>query len=220
MKELFRFLKELEENNNREWFNANKDRYLSAKATYEKFVGDIIAGLATFDPEITGIQVKDTVFRIYRDVRFSSDKRPYKTHMGAFIARGGKMSARGGYYVHIEPGHSLFAGGIWCPDASLLKVLRQDIFANADEFTALLNNKEFARYFTMDGEKLKKVPAPFPKDEPGSEYVRYKSFTPVNMVPDDFYFSGDPVKKSLDRLKLLLPLNKFLNFTVDESVRR
>ncbi|HNX66259.1 MAG TPA: DUF2461 domain-containing protein [Bacteroidales bacterium] len=220
MKELFRFLTELDQNNNREWFNANKDWYLRSKETYESFVGEIINGLSSFDPEIAGVQVKDSVFRIYRDVRFSTDKSPYKTHMGAFIARGGKMSARGGYYVHIEPGGSLFAGGIWCPDAALLKALRQDIFANVDEFTALLNDPEFSHHFSMDGEKLKKVPAPFPKDEPGSEWVKYKSYTPVNMVPDEFYFKGDPVKKSLERLKLLLPFNKFLNFTVDETGRR
>jgi len=217
MKELFRFLKELDQNNNREWFNANKEWYLKSKATYESFVGEIINGLSSFDPEIAGVQVKDSVFRIYRDVRFSTDKSPYKTHMGAFIARGGKMSARGGYYVHIEPGGSLFAGGIWCPDATLLKALRQDIFANVDEFTALLNDPEFSRHFSMDGEKLKKVPAPFPKDDPASEWVKYKSYTPVNMVPDEFYFNGDPVKKSLERLRLLLPFNKFLNFTVDEA---
>jgi len=220
MKELFRFLKELDENNNREWFNANKDRYLLAKATYESFVDGIISGLSVFDKEITGVLVKDSVFRIYRDVRFSPDKSPYKTHMGAFIARGGKNSARGGYYVHFEPDHSLFAGGIWCPDAPLLKVLRQDIFDNIDEFKSIIEDPKFARYFTMDGEKLKKVPAPFPKDSPASEWVKYKSYTPVCLVPDDFFFGADATKKCLDRLKLLLPLNKFLNFTVDESVKK
>jgi uncharacterized protein (TIGR02453 family) len=220
MEQLFLFLKQLEENNNREWFQENKNRYLVAKKTYEDFIGEIIQGISSFDPEIAGVQVKDTVFRIYRDVRFSHDKQPYKTHMGAFIAKGGKMSARGGYYVHIQPGQSLFAGGIWCPDAALLKALRQDIYDNIEEFKSIIENASFARYFTMDGEKLKKAPSPFPKDSPYAEWVKYKSYTPVNYISDDFFYGDDAVTKSIDRLKLLLPLNRFLNYSVDETLKK
>jgi len=220
MKDLFLFLKELEVNNNREWFQENKNRYQAVKESYENFIGKIIQGISIFDPDISGVQVKDTVFRIYRDVRFSHDKQPYKTHMGAFIAKGGKMSARGGYYVHVQPGQSLFAGGIWCPDAALLKVLRQDIFDNIDEFKSIIEDPSFAHYFKMDGEKLKKVPYPFPKDSPHGEWVKYKSYTPVNNIPDDFFYGDNAVKKSVDRLKLLLPLNRFLNYSVDESLQK
>jgi uncharacterized protein (TIGR02453 family) len=220
MREVFSFLKQLEENNNREWFQDNKNRYLTAKAKYEEFIGEIIKEISYFDPEITGVLVKDTVFRIYRDVRFTTDKHPYKTHMGAFIAKGGKMSARGGYYVHIQPGNSLFAGGIWCPDTALLKALRQDIYDNIDEFKSIIEDPAFSRYYTMDGEKLKKVPSPFPKDSPNAEWVKYKSYTPANYVSDSFYNGDDIVKKSAERLKLLLPLNRFLNYTVDETMKR
>lgn len=220
MKQLFLFLKQLEENNNREWFQENKNRYLAAKKTYEDFIGEIIQGISSFDTDIAGVQVKDTVFRIYRDVRFSHDKQPYKTHMGAFIARGGKMNPRGGYYVHIQPGQSLFAGGIWCPDATLLKALRQDVFDNIEEFKSIIEDPAFARYYAMDGDKLKKVPAPFPKDSPHAEWVKFKSYTAVSYVTDDLFYEIDAVKRCVERLKLLMPLNRFLNYTVDESMQK
>lgn len=219
MKEVFQFLSELKENNEREWFQKNKDRYLHAKAVFEQFVGEAIRGIARFDQDIEGVEVKNTVFRIYRDVRFSPDKRPYKTHMGSFIARGGRMSPRGGYYIHIEPGNALFSGGIWCPDASLLKALRQDVFDNIEEFKSIVTQPDFARYYKVDGEMLKKVPPPFPKDAPGSEWVKYKSYTATNLVPDSFFTEEGAVDRSVERLKLMLPFNRFLNYTVEETMR-
>ncbi len=220
MKNVFRFLRELEENNNREWFNDNKPKYLEAKATYEEFIGRIISGLGIIDPEIAGVQVKDCVFRIYRDTRFTHDKKPYKTHMGAFIARGGKMNPRGGYYVHAEPGNSLFSGGIWCPDTALLKALHQDIFDNIDEFRAIIEEPAFARYYTLDGEKSARVPKPFPADFQYAEWIKLKRYTPASYVPEEFFYSNDAITNSIERLRLLIPLNRFLNYTVDESLNK
>jgi uncharacterized protein (TIGR02453 family) len=139
MKEVLQFLRELEVNNNRAWFEENKKRYLAVKALHEAFVAELIHGVGLFDPEVAGLEVKDTVFRIYRDVRFSPDKSPYKTHIGAYLARGGRKSPRGGYYVHLEPGHSFFSGGIWCPEAPLLRALREDVFNSVEEFKAIIN---------------------------------------------------------------------------------
>jgi uncharacterized protein (TIGR02453 family) len=217
MKQVYEFLKELELNNNRVWFNDNKSRYLEAKAIYETFVAEVIEGLGKIDPEIINVQVKQSVFQIYKDTRFSHDKSPYKTHMGAFISKGGKQSARGGYYVHVQPGRSLLSGGLWCPDKEILKVLRQDVFDNAEEFKAILNNPGFSKYFSLDNDpdKLKKVPAPFPKDSPDAEYVKYKRYTATSIVEDDFFTGPDVAFKTIDRLKLLMPLNSFLNYAVD-----
>lgn len=165
MKEIYDFLRELRENNDREWFNAHKKRYVELKAWFDEWVGKLIEKTAGFDEEIEGLNVKDCVYRIYRDVRFSPDKSPYKTHFAAYLASpGGRNSQRAGYYVHLEPDGSLLGGGLYCPEPSLLKKLRQDIYDNIEEFTSILEEKKFAAEFAgIDAtDKLKKVPAPFP----------------------------------------------------------
>lgn len=219
MKEVLSFLSDLKENNNREWFQANKSRYLKIKAIHEEFIRELIQEIAEFDPEIDGLLVKDCIFRIYRDTRFAADKTPYKTHIGAFMVKGGKMNPRGGYYVHIEPGGSLFAGGIWCPSPAMLKALRRDVYDNVEEFLAIIRNPEFEKYYYMDGEKLKKVPVPFPKDFPEAELLKYKTYTVTNRISDGFWEEDRLVKRCAERLKLLLPFNRFLNYTVDESMQ-
>jgi uncharacterized protein (TIGR02453 family) len=120
----------------------------------------------------------------------------------------------------VEPGHSLFAGGIWCPDAALLKALRRDVFYNVEEFEGLVNAPDFARHFQMDDDyKLKKVPAPFPADSPAAEWTKHKSYTAWGGVPDTFFDGDDAVQRAAQRMELLLPFNRFLNYTVDESTQ-
>jgi len=218
MKEILQFLKQLSENNDRAWFQANKEYYQEINRLHATFVQAVIKGLSPIDPEIAKLEVKDTVFRIYRDTRFSADKTPYKTHIGAYLAKGGRKSPRAGYYIHIEPGGSLLAGGIWCPDAPLLKALREDVYNHADEFRALINDPALASaYHLSDDDKLKKIPTPYPKDSPDSELVKYKSYTVIGNVPDTFFEGTDAVQRCIERLSLLTPLNRFLNETVDES---
>ena len=147
MAEVFRFLKELRENNNREWFHAHKEWYLTVKAGHEDFINRVIPALAVREPEVDGLMAKDCIFRIYRDIRFSPNKEPYKTHIGAYMVKGGKQSPRAGYYVHIEPGNCMIGGGIWCPEPSLLKALRKDVYDNIDEFTGIIRDTEFQKYY-------------------------------------------------------------------------
>lgn len=111
---VFEFLRDLKTNNNREWFQANKDRYERARKAFESFINDLIPMVRTIDPLVDMITAKDCVFRIYRDVRFSADKSPYKPNMGAYIARGGKSSQMAGYYVHFEPGNRCWQEGYTC----------------------------------------------------------------------------------------------------------
>lgn len=220
MKEIFRFLRDLQKNNNRVWFQENKDRYLVAKTTFETFIDEVITGISKFDPDVTGIRAKDSIFRIYRDTRFSANKTPYKDHMGAFIAKGGKTSQRGGYYIHLEPGGSLFAGGIWCLDSPILKALRKDVYDNIEEFKSIVENPDFTRYYEMDKEDmLKKVPAPFLADFPDGEWLRMKKYICSGKVPDNFFEGKDIVERSRQRLELILPLNRFVNYTIDESMQ-
>jgi len=218
VKEIMPFLKDLGVNNNREWFQDNKKKYLIAKAAFETFVNDLITGISRFDPDVTGVRAKDSIFRIYRDARFSVDKTPYKNHMGAFIVKGGKMNPRGGYYIHLEPGESLFAGGIWHLETPLLKALRKDIYDNIEEFKTIVENPVFTSYYTMDKEDiLKKVPAPFPSDFPDAEWLKYKRYVCSSNVPDDFFEGKDMIQRCLKRFEILYPLNRFLNYTVDET---
>lgn len=219
MREIYRFLEELKQNNNREWFNANKDRYLAVKAKHEAFVNRLIPALAKVDPEVDGLMARDCIFRIYRDVRFSPNKEPYKTHIGAYMVKGGKKSPRAGYYVHIEPGNSLLSGGIWCPEPSLLKALRKDVYDNIDEFMGIIRDKKFQKYYTLDGEKLKTVPQPFPKDFPEGEMLKYKSYTVTNNIPDTFLERDDAIEQTVERFALMKPFNHFLNYTVEETWR-
>lgn len=219
MREVYRFLEELKQNNNREWFNANKDWYLAVKEEHEAFVNRLIPALAKVDPDVDGLAAKDCIFRIYRDVRFSPNKEPYKTHIGAYMVKGGKKSPRAGYYVHVEPGNSLLSGGIWCPEPSLLKALRKDVYDNIDEFTGIVRDKKFQKYYTLDGEKLKTVPQPFPKDFPEGEMLKYKSYTVTNNIPDTFLESDDAIEQIVERFALMQPFNRFLNYTVEETWR-
>ena len=137
-KELFQFLSELRLHNNREWFQANKPRYDLLHRQFIEVVQELINRMTLFEPELAGLTPKDCIFRIYRDIRFSPDKTPYKTHFGAYIAAyGGRKSEYAGYYLHLEPGASMLAGGVWCPPPALLKLFRKDIYENI-EF--LLNN--------------------------------------------------------------------------------
>lgn len=159
VKDILAYLRELRDNNNREWFAENKARYQELKAGFEELVDELIGRIAVWDGEVKNLTARDCVYRIYRDVRFSPDKSPYKTHFGAYICGfRGKNSGRCGYYFHLEPDGCLLGGGCYCPAPPLLKRIRQDIYDNIEEFTAIIRNPEFKTEFPeidQDG-KLKK----------------------------------------------------------------
>ena len=153
--EIMQFLTELKQNNNREWFQANKNRYDSLRKGFIDEVQQLINRIALFDPEIAGLEAKDCLFRIYRDIRFSPDKTPYKIHFAAYMAScGGRGSERGGYYIHLEPGGCLLSGGIWCPPPALLKALRKDILKTYDTKRRLTIFYDQKRELVSIGNKL------------------------------------------------------------------
>ena len=198
--EILSYLKELAANNNRPWFQENKPRYEVLRQAFIDEVQQLINRIALFDSEIAGLEAKNCLFRIYRDIRFSPDKTPYKRHFSAYIARGGRSSEWGGYYFHLEPGNCHLAGGIWCPSPKLLKRLRQDIYDHIDEFA----------------ETLKRMPAGFPTDFPYEEVLRHKDFCVSTTLPDEFFFAEDWVEQTAKLLEKLLPFNRFLNYTLEE----
>lgn len=219
MNEILAFLRELKEHNDRDWFGANKPRYDRLKVIFEQYVEKLIAEIATFDADIKGLAAKDCVYRIYRDIRFSPNKVPYKTYFGAYMApRGGRKSTGAGYYLHIEPDNCLLSGGLWCPDPSLLKKVRQDIYDNIEEFTGIIRQKSFMEDFPeIDAtDKLKRVPNPFPADFAEADLLKYKHYAMTCHKPDHFFEEEQFIPHAAKILRKLYPFNRFLNYTVYE----
>ncbi|OAV69795.1 hypothetical protein Barb4_01607 [Bacteroidales bacterium Barb4] len=215
--EILQFLRELSENNNRPWFQAHKERYDILRKAFLEEVQELIGKISLFDPELSGLDAKDCFFRIYRDIRFSPNKIPYKTHFAAYMARGGKSSEYAGYYLHLEPDGCLLSGGIWMPPSPLLKMLRQEIYDQADEFTAVLEEPSFKETFpALEGDILSRMPAGFPADSPCGYLLKHKDFCVVSYRPDSFFLQEDWKDKTADVYKKLLPFNQFLNYTVND----
>ena len=212
-KETFAFLKDLIANNDRTWFQENKIRYEAAKKNIEYFTDAIILELIKIDPSISKeITAKQCVMRIYRDVRFSKDKSPYKNNFGISIAARGKGNNGEGYYIHIAPGSSFVAGGYFMPQGDHLKAIRQEIDYNTDDFIKIIENKEFKDYFfgLSQDQMLKTTPKGYDADHPNINLLKLKSFTVSHSYTDDDMMSDDAVEKVLKGLKLIHPLNVFL----------
>jgi uncharacterized protein (TIGR02453 family) len=218
-KDIFVFLKDLKKNNNREWFTANKASYLNARKSFEDFVLQLIGIVKSVDPEVGSPDPKDCIFRIYRDVRFSTDKSPYKTNFGAFISKGGKKLSYAGYYFHIEPGEIFISGGVYMPPNNILKAIREAIFDEPELFRKIIGNPGFKKYFPeLGGEKLKSSPQGYPKDHPDIDLLRYKNYYVWWEMDEKFLNSPqfeDELRKSVIQLK---KLNDFLNKAIDHSI--
>lgn len=205
------FLRTLEKNNNREWFNENKTTYQEAQQDVISFVEKLIEEMVVFDEEIGKADAKKSLFRIYRDTRFSKDKSPYKTNFGASLGMG-KGSQKAGYYLHIEPGKSFLAGGIYMAESSVLKEIRKEISAFGEEFLAIVEKDEFRNYFRglSVEDKLKKVPQGFEKDDKMAEYLKLKHFIVIHPVSDEQLLSENAIKEFAKIFKAMKPLNDFL----------
>ncbi|MCX2741081.1 DUF2461 domain-containing protein [Pontibacter anaerobius] len=206
------FLADLAQNNTREWFADNKPRYEKARKNYISFLDELLQEMQHFEPAARGQHGKETVFRIYRDVRFSSDKRPYKDHFGAYVAEGGRKSILPGYYLHLAGNNKSFlAGGLWYPPAPELKAVRQEIDYNLDAFKALVESEEFRKKFGgIEGEQLKTTPKGYDRDNPAIYYLRFKSWNAVMPLPDETVLRPDFLQVVLDGFQALKPLNDFL----------
>ena len=217
-RDLITFLRELRQHNDREWFVENKKWYEQLRKEFTGRVQEVIDRVAAFDPDIVGQQAKDCLFRIYRDVRFSPDKSPYKHHFSAYLAKGGRKSIYAGYYIHIEPDNCLLSGGIWMPDSKLLKKLRQDVYDNADEFLGIMSDPQFKKlYPEMDSDTtMKRMPAGFPADDPLGDLVRRKYYVVTTGKPDSLYGSDNWTDEVAEAFRVMQPFNRFLNYSVDE----
>ena len=211
-KSTFDFLKKLKKNNNRDWFNENKQLYEDARYDFEKFAGELIDVITKFDKSLLGLDPKDCMFRIYRDVRFSKDKSPYKTNMGAVLYEGGRKSPKAGYYFHLEPGSCFYAGGLYMPQPDQLLSIRKAIYKRFDDFEKILRNKEFKKYFiSIDGEKLKTTPKGFPKEHPSSGFLKLKSYIAYAEVDNAMVLSKSILGYSSKVFRAMKPFIDFLN---------
>lgn len=230
---ILNFLKEIAANNNRPWFQEYKAEYERAKHEFEDGVQLFIKELSAFDSEITHLTPKDCCYRFYRDVRFSPDKSPYKRHFGAYICAHGRKSLRGGYYLHLQPGHSLMAiGSYWLP-TNILTAMRNEIMGNIDEWRRCVEDGRFIHYFgypnmaVWEGEfptsgkgfgisSLKKAPKDFPKDYEFLSYLKMKDYCAWRSVDDNFFEKPDWAHQAAAICRVGKPMMDFVNSVVDD----
>ena len=218
-KESILFLDDLRDNNNRDWFQNNKKRYEIFKKDYHQLVEAFLDAMKPLDPALEMLEVKHCTFRINRDIRFSKDKSPYKTHLGIWISSGIKNMNRSGYYIHIERGGSFIAGGFYAPEADELKKIRKEIAFFYDDLEAILNEPNFKREFgdfcRNEKHLLKTPPRGYEKDHPAIEFLKLKSFETLQKYDINEVTQKDFVSKMSQKLILLKPLNEFMNRAVE-----
>ncbi|OQY00787.1 MAG: hypothetical protein B6I20_08240 [Bacteroidetes bacterium 4572_117] len=214
---LLHFLNQLNNNNNRDWFNSNKKEFVELKEQFEAFINQLIPKVKHIDGFKNSLSAKDCIFRIYRDVRFSKNKEPYKSHFGAYIADGGRKSPYAGYYVHIEPGKSFAGGGIYKPEPTVLKELRYEIMDKVDEFKKIIFDKGFKKIYTeLYGEQLKNPPRGFPKNFADIELLKLKSYALVHPIDDKIIKSETFENYLLNLFETAKPFNMFFNKVISE----
>lgn len=211
MQEIYSFLSDLAQNNNREWFNEHKKRYKKANAQFLDVVQELIFGINEFD-DLGPLSAKECVFRIYRDVRFSKNKNPYKENMGGYIARGGRKSGLAGYYIHVQPGESFIAGGQYGPNKEQLQAIRASIMEDATPLREVIAAEGFQKYFgELGGDKVKTAPRGIKRDHPEIDLLRHKQFVVMHQVTDAQVLAADFQSYVLDVFRHLKPLNDCLN---------
>jgi uncharacterized protein (TIGR02453 family) len=207
-----KFLKDIKKNNNKPWFEKNKDLYLGAKEDIEHLVGLVIGGFGKIDPEIAALDPAACTYRIYRDVRFSKDKTPYKINMGAYLNKGGKKMPTAGYYMHFEPGRSMAGGGLWMPMAPELNKVRQEIDYSLTEWNSILTARAFKKNFPEGLEKdeqLSRPPKGYDEENPAIEYLKLKSFIVTRSFTDAEVQSKSFLK---ELLKTFESMQDFVDF--------
>jgi uncharacterized protein (TIGR02453 family) len=214
-----KFLQQLKKNNNKPWFDAHRPQYEAARIDFQNFIQLVIDDLQKTDTTITGMTARECIFRINRDIRFSKDKTPYKSAFGASIKRGGKKSPYAGYYFHFEPGKSFVGGGLWMPEPSVLKMIRQEIDYNFDEFSSITREKNFKKQYgdLYKGAELslQKIPKGYENDNPAMEYLKLKSFIAEAGLEDDELVKATLHKKTVGAFRALGGMLSFINRCIE-----
>ena len=215
MKDIISFLEDLAANNDRAWFEANRDRYKVVKSRMDAVAKDFIEAVAAFDPSVEGVQVKDATYRIYRDTRFTKDKSPYKTWFGVYVCPRGKRSGLSGYYMHVEPdqNHYMLCTGAYCPTTGEIKSVREEIMTEGDAFVETIRQAEG---FDIDwSTAYKRMPQGWSAEDPHSEYYRLRNFLLVKLIDRDFVLSDDFISRAADQMSRTRPFNDTLNRAIE-----
>ena len=211
------FLKLLKKNNNRDWFNENKDRYTAELNNIVAFADALLAEMNKHDVIETPTG-KKSLFRIYRDTRFSNDKTPYKTVFSGSFTRASKQR-RGGYYFHIEPGNSFVGGGFWGPEPADLKRVRDELAHDAAPLRKILKSKSFVNTFgTLHGEQVKTTPKGFDAANPAIDLIRYKQYLVMKKFTDKEVLSDDFLKKVNEAFKNMRPFFDYMSEVLTTDV--
>lgn len=212
---ILRFLSNLKKNNNREWFQDNKSKYIEANEAFIELVSQIIDQIGKFDPDISVLEPKKCVFRIYRDVRFSKNKDPYKTNFGASMRPEGRKSPFGGYYLHLHQEESFVAGGIYHPEPAHLAKIRQEIDYNPGPINKIISNKKFLSVFeSVKGDQLKRPPKGFDAEHPDIELLKHKDFIVYCPLKNKLIKSSEFLKTAISYYKLIKPFNDYFNTAI------
>jgi uncharacterized protein (TIGR02453 family) len=215
LKASLQFLNELSKNNNKEWFDANRSRYKDIRVELLTYINDIISDISKFDESLAGVESKNCIFRINRDIRFSNDKTPYKTNFGALMGDQGKKSEGTGYYIHLKPGECFVGGGVYMPAPDKLAAIRQEIDYNPDILNKLIGSKEFKETFgEIKGDALRTAPKGYPKDHPNIELLRLKSFYVLKYFSDKELESEGFYKQAIETYKKARKFNEYLNLAL------
>ncbi len=210
------FLKALKKNNNKPWFDKNKEKYLDAKNNFEEFVAELLKKMVLFDEDMKDLTVKNCCFRINRDIRFSKNKTPYKINMSAYFSKGGKKSIYAGYYFHLQPdGNSFVGGGLWHPETSELKKVRQEIDYCFPEFKKIIHAPSFKKNYgeleKEESQMLVNIPKGYNKENPAVDFLRMKSFVASKNIFDADLPGPKLSNEIIQSFKALQPLVKFIN---------
>lgn len=218
MQHIYSFLRQVAEHNDRDWFHAHQPEYKAARTSFAQYVQEMILRIGTFDSSVAYQTPATCIYRFARDTRFSDDKSPYKRHFGAFVCSHGRKSYRAGYYLHLEPGNSLIAGGSWCPPAPLLKNIREAIVDDTDRFRAIVEDEAFRQLFPVVGEDpVKTMPKGFPRNFPYPQYLRPRLYTVWHPIPDDLAGQPDGLERIQEMFSIMAPFNRFLNEVFDDK---
>ena len=218
LKELLSFLKELKANNEKAWFDAHKKQYESLRKEWILLVEQAIKKVGAFDKDVALLEPKKCIFRINRDIRFSKDKSPYKTNFGMSLSKIGKKDNFCGYYLHIEPGNSFVAGGVYLPMPDKLAAIRQEIDYNLDAFESIVGKADFKSSFgKLSGESLQRPPKGYDINNPALPYLKLKSFIAEKKFSDKEVCAPDFTDQVYASFKKMYPLTQFLSAAMHED---
>lgn len=217
MKRVYDFLERLAANNNREWFSEHRAEYDDVRAYWLGCVQKLINELAKNDPSLRSITAAECAYRIYRDTRFSHDKTPYKTYFSALISPTGRHCERACHYIHIGLNESALYSGLWCPEPKVLKKVRKAIIDNVDEFRSITETPEIEKYFPgWYGRQLKTAPKGYDRNHPDVDLLRLTEYGKACYLDRSFFDKSGWEAEAARRLELLVPMDEFLNYSIDE----